>query len=262
MFKFVIEADVLAHAKDQVSRVNFGRRSFGNGTPEQQLNGIAAQCAMQRAFGLPLLRAGNECDDGVDFQYAGLTLDVKTMGRTTDVRPSYVNNLVAVQISLATDVLVFCSLHKLKQELTVCGWLPKHLFIQRAAFFPKGSTRARSDGTTFQTFADLYEIPNSRLNDVDSLEDLKTQLERFAAERKAMAADPKPQPARSNRDELVALARRGAEDRVEGDGPIDGWHAAMTTSQFILAEMKRAALEARAALDAHVPVGWPARTRT
>ena len=77
-----------------------------------------------------------------------------------------------------------------------------------------------------------------------------------------MAADPKPQPARSNRDELVALARRGAEDRVEGDGPIDGWHAAMTTSQFILAEMKRAALEARAALDAHVPVGWPARSRT
>lgn len=262
MFKFIIEADVLVHAKEQVSRVNFGRRSFGNGTSEQQLTGIAAQCAMQKAFGLPLVHAGNECDGGVDFQYAGLTLDVKTMGRTTDVRPNYVNNFVAVQISLATDVLIFCSLHKVKQELTVCGWLPKHLFIQRAAFFPKGSTRARSDGTTFQTFADLYEIPNNRLNDVESLDDLQDQLQHFAAERKAMAADSKPQPARSNRDELVALARRGAEDWVEGDGAIDCWHAAMTTSHFILAEMKRAALEARAALDAHVPIGWPVRGRT
>ena len=262
MFKFVIDADVLAHAKDQVSKVNFGRRAFGNGTPEQQLTGIAAQCAMQKAFGLPLLRAGNECDDGVDFRYGGLTLDVKTMGRTTDVRPNYVNNLVAVQISLATDVLIFCSLHKVKQELTVCGWLPKHLFIQRAAFFPKGATRARSDGTTFQTFADLYEIPNNRLNDVDSLEDLQEQLQRFAAERKALAADPKLEPAVSKRDELVAMARRGAEDWVEGDSPIDCWHSAMTTSHFILAEMKRAALEARAAIDAHVPVGWPVRGRT
>ena len=77
-----------------------------------------------------------------------------------------------------------------------------------------------------------------------------------------MAADPKPQPARSNRDELVALARRGSEDWVEGDGAIDCWHAAMTTNHFILAEMKRAALEARAALDNHVPVGWPVRGRT
>ena len=52
----------------------------------------------------------------------------------------------------------------------------KKEFEQKRRFYPKESIRTRSNGTTFTTFADLYEIDNHQLNDVSSFEDLKSQL--------------------------------------------------------------------------------------
>ncbi|NOX86724.1 MAG: hypothetical protein GXO86_12300, partial [Chlorobi bacterium] len=51
--------------------------------------------------------------------------------------------------------------------------------LKRASFYEKGSIRKRSDGTTFETFADLYEIENRKLNDVSSFNDLTKQLDRY-----------------------------------------------------------------------------------
>jgi hypothetical protein len=101
------------------------------------------------------------------------------MGRTSDVRYNYVNNFMALQKKLKTDLFIFCSYHKVKKEITVCGWIPKAEFLQKASLFPKGSIRTRANGTTFPTSADLYEIQNDMIYDVDSPETLVKQIYRW-----------------------------------------------------------------------------------
>ena len=71
---------------------------------------------------------------------------------------------------------VFCSYHKTKKELTICGWITKEDFVLKRRFYKKGSLRTRSDGSTFKTFSDLYEIDNSDLNKVNSVKELKQKL--------------------------------------------------------------------------------------
>ena len=113
MFKICVARDVIEHARRQVASHNFGQRCHGNGTPEQQLTGVIAENAVLRLLGLPLNDGGNGCDDGVDCRFAGVALDIKTMGRTTDVRAEFVNNFLAAQLSFAVDARLFCSLHEI-----------------------------------------------------------------------------------------------------------------------------------------------------
>lgn len=53
----------------------------------------------------------------------------------------------------------------------------KHDFFDRATFFPKGSLRYRADGTSFETFAPLYEIEQSKLDEVTDISDLISKIE-------------------------------------------------------------------------------------
>ena len=101
------------------------------------------------------------------------------MGRTTDVRSNYVNNFIGLQMKFNTDLYIFCSLNKNTEELTICGWIPKSEFVKKASFYPKGTIRRRSDGTTFSTFADLYEIQNTELYDVFSIQDLFNKIRNY-----------------------------------------------------------------------------------
>lgn len=179
MFKIPVPSRIIDHCKNQISKYNFGQRRIANGTPEQQLTGIIGQCVIMQLFGLDLIDGSTGCDDGTDISYKGLSVDVKTMGRTTDVRTYYVNNFLALQIKFNTDLYIFCSLNKVNNELTVCGWLPKIEFKQKAKFYPQGTYRTRSDGSKFRTFADLYEIPNSELNNVDSFDELVISIQDY-----------------------------------------------------------------------------------
>jgi hypothetical protein len=52
----------------------------------------------------------------------------------------------------------------------------KQELLDNASFYPNGSIRTRTDGTTFETKADLYEIANDKLNQVNSIEDLQDSL--------------------------------------------------------------------------------------
>ncbi len=143
---------------------------------EQQLTGIIGQSVIMNMFGLGYIDGSTGFDDGVDINFHGIKVDVKTMGRTTDVRDYYVNNFIGLQINFNTDVYIFCSFNKTNRKLTVCGWIKKDDFLRKSSFYPKGTFRTRSDGTAFKTFADLYEISNKDLNDVDSIEELKSQI--------------------------------------------------------------------------------------
>ena len=184
MFTVKVKSEILQHCQRQIDRYNFGQRSIANGNREQQLTGIIGQCVVMEMFGQGYIDGATGCDDGTDISVLGYSIDVKTMGRTTDVRPNYVNNFIGLQLKFSTDLFIFCSYHKLKNEVTVCGWIPKADFLQKASFFPKGSTRTRSDGSSFTTFADLYEIRNDLLNDVNSPEALKQQVEQWCRSQK------------------------------------------------------------------------------
>lgn len=176
MFLIKVNPVIIRHCREQIEKYNFGQRCVANGTPDQQLTGIIGQSVIMDLFGLGLIDGSTGFDGGVDIVYEGIKMDVKTMGRTTDVREGYVNNFIALQSNFDTDVYVFCSYNKMKNELTVCGLTTKADFLKKAQFFPKGSTRTRSDGTTFKTFADLYEIANKDLVNVDSFDELKACL--------------------------------------------------------------------------------------
>lgn len=179
MFTIKVSALLLQHCEQQIEQFNFGVRSSANGTKEQQLTGIIGQSVVMDLFGLGYIDGTCGFDSGVDLVYENLKIDVKTMGRTTDVRKNYTNNFLKLQDYFDTDIYIFCSFHKLKNELTVCGWITKQELVLKRKFFPKGTIRTRNDGTTFTTFADLFEIDIVDLENVDSVENLKIQLQAY-----------------------------------------------------------------------------------
>jgi hypothetical protein len=137
MFCVKVKQEILDYCKAQIEHYNFGQRSVANGTPDQQYTGIVGQSVVMDLFGLGYIDGGGGCDDGTDILYAGLHIDVKTMGRTTPVRPFYVNNFIGLQLKFNTDVYIFCSLNKSTNVLTICGWITKKDFLKKASFFPK-----------------------------------------------------------------------------------------------------------------------------
>ncbi len=176
MFKIQVSDSVIDHCKKQVASYNFGQRHTANGNPEQQLTGIIGQSVVMDFFGLGNVNGEDGFDNGVDILFNNKKIDVKTMGRTTDVRPNYTNNFLKLQDYFETQVYIFCSFNKTNKELTVCGWIEKEAFVRKRKYFPKGTIRTRADGSSFNTFADLYEIDIIDIHDVKNIEDLKNQL--------------------------------------------------------------------------------------
>ena len=162
MFKIQVSDSVIDHCKKQIAKYNFGQRFTANGNAEQQLTGIIGQSVVMNLFGLENVNG-----------------DVKTMGRTTDVRKNYTNNFLKLQDYFKTEVYIFCSYNKINKELTICGWIEKDAFVKKRKFFPKGTIRTRTDGSTFNTFADLYEIDIIDINDVSDAESLINQLNKL-----------------------------------------------------------------------------------
>ena len=177
MFQIRVQSDIEEYCKYILRRANFGQRSEANGSPEEQLTGIIGQQVLLDVFHKPLLTYENGFDGGVDLTINGLTYDVKTMGRNCDPQDDYVNNLIALQANYKVDRYIFCSYNKLTNMLSVCGWINKSKFFDKANFYDKGTRRYRTDGTYFETKADLYEIENYRLNQADNLIQFKQQLE-------------------------------------------------------------------------------------
>jgi hypothetical protein len=177
MFKIKVSDEIILHCQGQIEKFNFGKRGVADGTPEQQLTGIIGQSVVMQIFKQGLVDGSKGFDDGADLMINQKKVDVKTMGRTTDVRQNYTNNFLAVQDKFDTDLYIFCSFNKKTNELTVCGLISKILFGQKRKFFPKGSTRNRSDGSSFLTFSDLFEIDIVDILDIQNEQDLITKVE-------------------------------------------------------------------------------------
>ena len=176
MFKIKVKDELIQYCKKQVEKYNFGQRGIADGNKEEQFVGCVGESVVREFFGLEWVDGSKGFDGGKDIEYEGIKIDVKTMGRTTDVKPYYVNNFIGLQKNYEVDIYIFTSFNKEKKELTICGWLPKKELFEKASFYKKGTKRYRSDGTYFKTKADLYEISNSKLYDVNSIEELKNSL--------------------------------------------------------------------------------------
>ena len=171
-----VTKNIIEHCKNQVENFNFGKRKYANGTKAQQLTGAIGQSVVTNLFNKGLINGKDGFDHGIDLVFNNKKIDIKTMGRTTSVKKSYTNNFLKVQDYFETEVYIFCSFHKIKNEITICGWISKEEFVRKRKFYPKGSVRTRTNGTTFTTFSDLYEIDNYQLNEVNSITELKKGL--------------------------------------------------------------------------------------
>jgi len=147
---------------------NIGNRFEGNGNKEQQFVGLVGEIMVKRLFGFNHeFKKG--FDGGFDFQYKGFKIDVKTMGRKVDVKDYFVNNFVEHQIKYDCDIYIFCSLNKLKNELTICGFITKKELLNVGTLVKKGSTRYRKDGSTFKSRTAMFEIKNTDLKNIEKL---------------------------------------------------------------------------------------------
>lgn len=143
---------------------NMGNRGDGSdGTKEQQMIGIIGQNMLNLALGQPLMQPGGGFDGGIDAHIHSLSFDIKTMGRKVTPRLDFVNNLMKSQTKFNVDGYIFASVNTNENRITICGWIPKPLFLERAELFEKGAVRQRKDKTTFETKAAMYEISNDRL---------------------------------------------------------------------------------------------------
>lgn len=177
MFDFDVSEEHIAYAKELAEKHNLGNRGEFDGNKEQQITGIIGQIVIQDFFGVPRMTGDEGFDGGVDLEYGGVRIDVKTMGRTVKPEEHYVNNIVASQIGYISEAFILVSYHKRRRILTVCGWIMKDELLESAVYCPKGSIRERDDGTKFTVEADMYEIRNDRINGVNKPNELKEQLD-------------------------------------------------------------------------------------
>lgn len=176
MIKLEIDKGIIEHAVWLVEHTNYGQRGEADGDKKQQVRGLIGQCVVMDNLGYALPELSNEHDGGIDLNFNGLTIDIKTMGRNCDPKPEYVNNLIGLQSHFDVNAYIFCSLNREDVTLTICGWILKKDFMRMAEYIPKNGTRIREDGSKFETKANLYELKNNCLNDVKTIEELKEQL--------------------------------------------------------------------------------------
>ena len=151
-----------------LSNNNMGKRHSANGNKEQQLVGLIGEVLTKKVFGIEH-KYKSGFDGGFDLTYKGKRVDIKTMGRTVDMKPHYVHNFISFQEVFDCDIYVFSSLNKKNSRLEICGWISKEDLLDKAYFYKKGVVRTRDDGSTFEMRADTYELENKHLNDINQL---------------------------------------------------------------------------------------------
>lgn len=163
--------------KELVMNHNFGQRGKGDGSRRMQAIGIMGQIMFADLLHHPRPTGENGFDGGYDFVIDGKRVDLKTMARTVDVKPHYVHNFVGWQLKYDCEYYVFASYNTEKNILSICGVIKKDDFLKKATYYNQGDKRYRDDGTFFLARTPLYEIGQSDLAPLNSLDDLHEYLQ-------------------------------------------------------------------------------------
>lgn len=172
MFDIIVTQEQFDYAKRMVEEYNFGQRGYGDGNTNQQLTGIIGQTVFSDLTGEERPDGSTGFDGGRDFFINGKRIDIKTMTRKVPVRDYYVHNFIGYQRNYDVDYYIFASYNISNRTLTICGFIDKKGFFNTSVYYKKGSLRTRADGTSFRTFAPLYEISQTDLHPVNNIEDL------------------------------------------------------------------------------------------
>lgn len=160
-----IDSVMKKYAEDFVRHNNIANRGQFDGDKNKQYIGILGQVAFYNYLFKKFPKLETGFDNGIDLVYKNYSIDVKTMSRKGFMKESYVNNFVGLQKKYNVDILVFLNYNYEEQIIEICGWIWKRDLDNLANFYPKGSIRTRDDNKTITCQADLYEIPQSRLNE-------------------------------------------------------------------------------------------------
>jgi len=172
MFKIKVSDKLLDICEWTSQNINMGQRGTFDGTAARQRTGIIGQNAICKLFGADLISTDSGFDGGTDLLINGKRVDVKTMGRKSEVKKDFACNFVAMQEKYPVDYYLFTSLHLEKNELTVCGVIKKELFMQRKKVRQPGSTIKRNDGSAFEAVSELHEVRCDQLIDVNNPQDI------------------------------------------------------------------------------------------
>jgi hypothetical protein len=167
-----IEPDLINTVEQYLQHHNLANRDIEDGDYEKQKTGLIGELSVHKyLLGCypDLSEKQNDFDGGYDINYNGRLIDVKTMGRRSDVRADYVNNFYLLQSSHNADTIVFCSYHMIDKVVEICGWLPKAVLPVRGIYYAAGTKRVRKDGSSFTFRQHNYEVENSNLDDIDIL---------------------------------------------------------------------------------------------
>lgn len=167
--KLPIPQELKMRVATYLKTTNLGKRGEFDGTFDNQFTGMVGEVMAYEYLSGKRYEFRKDEDDGVDIGIQGKLIDVKTMLRSVDVRPHFVNNFVASQLKYKADALVFCSINKKTSTLEICGWIAKSDFSLRAILHKKDTERFRDNGTKFKLQVDTYEIGNEQLNDINTL---------------------------------------------------------------------------------------------
>ena len=86
-----IPKDLKLKCWNYLQKNNMGNRHSANGNKEEQLVGLLGEVLTKQLFNIEH-KFSNGFDGGYDFIYKENKIDVKTMGRTVNVKDYFVNN--------------------------------------------------------------------------------------------------------------------------------------------------------------------------
>lgn len=172
---------VLRESMRVCNQVNMGRRGFDDGTKTQQLHGVIAQNSMALAFGFPFVSISDTWDGGFDFKIGSEKIDVKNVSRVNEPKPNYEARVITDQLRYDVQIYLFTSYNYKANKLTICGWLPKDLFLQRSRQYKRGDVIKQDNGASFVCRLNTHQIYYYKLNKLaDSLDQLKEDIEIFS----------------------------------------------------------------------------------
>ena len=158
MINIQIQDQVIQYSKDLVKKVNFGMRGVFDGTKENQFFGVVAENTIRKYYGIELMKPKKGWDGGYDFEWNGYKADVKCTIRTVEPKPNFACNFTELQKNHIANAFIFTSLNKTNKVLTLCGWIDKKTFFEKAIKFDEGEKIYRSNGTSFPSSGHHYEI--------------------------------------------------------------------------------------------------------
>ena len=173
--RVAIPEELYQQAKQWSRENNMGHRKFGNGNKSQQFSGVLGEIAVHRyLFGeWPRMEDRGDCfDGGIDLEYGGFKLDVKTKTRQGYVDDHFDNSVYAFQFKYPNDSYIFCSYNKFQKVVEICGWTTKDYIRDKGTFVKAGTVHTLDNGSLLTMKFDNHTLPNSELLDIILLKQL------------------------------------------------------------------------------------------